>query len=187
MRASNGAMAAFGRIDRERARDEARRGKVFDREHAVKASAVDTCVPLSSARPSFACNSIGASPAAARPAAAGSVRRAAGPRRCRAARRRDARAARDRRMRRPNPSPESSAARRRDSSATSASISSRPHAGRAGGEAGNLQRQRQPHDGSSSGDPTPAACDRTRLRCSVARSSAAMRDCASRPKPVLMP
>ena len=37
------------------------------------------------------------------------------------------------------------------------------------------------------GSPTPAACDSTMLRCSVARSAGPMRTLASLPKPVLMP
>ena len=37
------------------------------------------------------------------------------------------------------------------------------------------------------GSPTPAACDSTMLRWSVARSSEAMRTLASLPKPVLIP
>ncbi len=37
------------------------------------------------------------------------------------------------------------------------------------------------------GSPTPAACESTMLRCSVARSAASMRTLASFPKPVLMP
>jgi hypothetical protein len=39
----------------------------------------------------------------------------------------------------------------------------------------------------SSGSPTPQQCDRIRLRCSVAVSSALMRTLASLPKPVLTP
>ncbi len=38
-----------------------------------------------------------------------------------------------------------------------------------------------------SGSPTPTLCERIRLRCSVARSSALMRVDASLPKPVLTP
>ena len=40
---------------------------------------------------------------------------------------------------------------------------------------------------SNSGGPTPAQCERMRLRWSVASSAAALRVCASLPKPVLMP
>ena len=41
--------------------------------------------------------------------------------------------------------------------------------------------------GPGRGSPTPAACDRTRLRCKVARSTVAMRTPASLPKPVVTP
>jgi hypothetical protein len=41
--------------------------------------------------------------------------------------------------------------------------------------------------GTGSGSPTPAACESTMLRWSVARSPASMRTLASFPKPVLMP
>ena len=41
--------------------------------------------------------------------------------------------------------------------------------------------------GAGIGSPTPAACDNTMLRWSVARSAGSMRMLASRPKPVLMP
>ena len=78
----------------------------------ASASAVDTCVPLSSARPSFGPRLTGCRPARASASRAGMTRPSTSPRLRRSGRPKDARAARGRRKPRPIPSTGCTARRR---------------------------------------------------------------------------
>ena len=61
------------------------------------------------------------------------------------------------------------------------------HARVAAREAGGQQQQHGAHDLASSGSPVPTACERSRLRCSCARSSGGIETVDSSPKPVVTP
>ena len=154
----------------------------------ASASAVENCVPLSSARPSFGPSTSGASPARAS-AVVGRHALAAehAPRRRRASRPSYARAARDRPRRRPSPGPASPGCTSRASMRFEHSDgrSRTPEAPRPRLASFNAIISRT--IAGRIGSPTPAACDSTMLRWSAARSSGAMRTLASFPKPVLMP
>ncbi len=155
---------------------------------AASAYAVENCVPLSSARPSFGPSASGARPASAR---ATSRRQAAtlekdladpDHRRGHVGERREIARRADRplhgddgrhaaRQHRLQAAPAFPAARRRRPAPGSPSFSA------------IISRT----IGAGVASPTPAACESTMLRCSLARSAAAMRTLASLPKPVLMP
>ncbi len=153
----------------------------------ASAIAVENCVPLSSASPSFGPSTMGAIPAAARASDAGT--RPAGEK--------------------TSPTP-SIAAARCASGARSPDAPTEPCDGTTGmipaasiRSRNSSVSRRTPEapcameaslsasinraTGSGIGPPMPPACERTRLRCNVSRSAVSMRTLASLPKPVLMP
>ena len=120
-------VAALGGVDRQRAGDQRRGEHVLRaRTGPSSASAVETCVPLSSARPSLAASVSGARPARRSAFAAGMhARRRRALRRRRSARGSGARAARDRPRRRPSPAHGMHGSTPALCSASSASITAR--------------------------------------------------------------
>ena len=151
------------------------------------ASAFDTCVPLISARPSFAASTTGAMPACASASGAGI----------------------NSPLTRTSPTP-SMARVMCDRGARSPEAPTEPLAGMAGmmpalysairvstisGRTPEKPRARLPifismirrTTASDSSSPVPTECDRIRLRCNCSSFSSGMRVLASRPKPVLMP
>ena len=188
MRSSNGVSLAFSASTDMAPATMAAASTSSAPNNPARASAVDTCVPLMSARPSLAPSLHGARPARARPSAAASTLPPT----------------------RTWPMP-SNAALKCASGARSPEAPTDPCAGNHGVHLvreqraqGVDQRQRNTgvaarqridleredqahhrHPGAAS--PTPAACESNRLRCSWASCSSGMRVCASSPKPVLMP
>ena len=189
MRGSNGVSEPLRRIGRQRAGDQ--RGLeacARSRTAPTAHSAVENCVPLSSASPSFGPSTSGVSPRAPARSSAG--------------------------MRSPpmkaSPTPIIAAAMcasgaRSPDAPTEPCAGTTRHAHRGQHWLQQLRafRGRTPEAPRARlasfsaiisrtiragiGAPTPAACDSTMLRWSVARSSGAMRTLASLPKPVLMP
>ena len=188
MRGSNGASEPRAASVESAPVTSAERNASSTSKRPASAKAVENCVPFSSASPSFGPSAIGASPAAASASAAGTTapsnegladadhhRRHVRERRKvaggagRALRRHH----RDRRPRTSIASSRSSVSSRTPEApcarlASFSAIISRTIAG-------------------GVGSPTPAACESTMFRCSVARSAASIRTVASFPKPVLMP
>ena len=189
MRAIERRVGALGGIGRERAGDQRRLEHALGLEQAGERQAVENCVPLSSARPSFGPSTSGVE----------AGRRASASRRARARRRRSI-----------SPTP-IIAAVMCASGARSPEAPTEPCAGNDRDDvrcqhalpAARCVASRTPEApcarlasfsaiiSRTTGDrqrlADAAACERTMLRCSVARSAVPMRTLASLPKPVLMP
>ena len=188
MRASNGRIEPCSASIESAAAMSAARASRSAPASASAATAVDTCVPLISASPSFGPSATGARPAARERVARPACARVAVPHLAFADQHeRDVRERREVAAR----ADRSAARHARMHAALSAAISAssvsrrmpeKPLASTLARSAIDARTAR-----TGSGSPTPAAWLRSRLTCSCARSSRSMRVSANDPKPVLMP
>ena len=141
---------------------------IWNRRSASKspasAYAVENCVPLSSASPSFGPSLSGSSPAAARASLPAQRVPRPGSRLPRSSPRPCVPAGPDRRRRRPSPERHNRGEIRMKQGLEHRN-GRRPYARGALGQAGELERHHQPNDRCGRRFPTPAACDSTILRC----------------------